>query len=130
MAWSISIQHNEARLTGTRDFLDLGPNPAELRLYNGTRPANGGPATTLLASIKLDKPCGTVEDGALTLTAADMPLCVADGEATWGRVVNGNGTFAQDGNVSTVAAGTGEIQLDDVNLLAGGRVQLIAAVLT
>lgn len=130
MAWTISTEHNEARLTGTRDFLDLGSNPAKLRLYNGTRPANGGPVTTLLAEIKLDKPCGTVADGMLTLTSADTPLCLATGEATWGRIVNGNGTFAQDGNVSTVEAGTGEIQLDDVNLLAGGRVQVILAILT
>jgi hypothetical protein len=130
MAWSISTAHNEARLTGTRDFLDTGSGNAKLRLYNGTRPSNGGTPTTLLAEIMLDDPCGTVASGQLTLTSSDTPLCLATGTATWARLINAAGNHVADGDVSTVAAGTGQVQLDDVNLLAGGRVQIVSAVLT
>ncbi|MFT7722227.1 MAG: hypothetical protein QM788_05290 [Roseateles sp.] len=130
MAWSIPAAHNEARLTGTLSYLDLGANPAKLRLYNGTRPATGGAPTTLLAEIVLDKPAGTVAGGALTLASSDLSLCQATGTATWARIVNGAGAVVADGDVSTVAAGTGQVQLDEVNLLAGGRVQLVSAVLT
>lgn len=129
MAWTISQAHNEARLSATLALLDSGVGNARIRLYNGTRPANGGAPTTLLVEIELDKPSGTVAGNVLTLTSSDVPLCLATGTATWARIVNGAGAFVADGDVSTSAAGTGQVQLDDVNLLLGGVVQLVTAVL-
>lgn len=114
-----------AALEGRKSFLDSGSGNARIRLYNGTRPASGGTPTTLLAEIELDKPCGTVAARTLTLASEAVPLCDASGVATWARVVNGNGDFAFDCDVSTVAAGTGQVQLEDTSLLAGGKVQLV-----
>lgn len=130
MAWTISTAHNEARLNGTLAYLDTGSAHAKLRIYNGTRPSNGGTPTTLLCEIELDDPAGSVASGVLTLNSADVPLCAASGVATWARLINGNGDFVADGDVSTVADGTGQIQLEDTSLLAGGKLQLISASLT
>ena len=126
---TISTGLNEARLTGTKDFLDLGTGNARIRIYNSTRPASGGTPTTQLVEIELDKPCGTVAGNVLTLASTDIPLCDASGSATWARVVNGNGDFAFDCDVSSVAAGTGQVQLEDTSLLAGGKTQLVSGVL-
>lgn len=120
---------NEAALEGRRQFLDTGSANARIRLYNGTRPTSGGTATTMLVEIPLDKPCGVVAGGVLTLASTAVPLVANSGNASWARIVNGNGDFAFDCDVSTVAAGTGQIQLEDTSLLAGGKTQLVSGVL-
>lgn len=130
MTLSISTALNEARLEGTKTFLDTGAGFARIRVYDGTRPANGAAVTTqvLLVEIPLDKPCGSVAAGVLTLDANTLPLIGNSGDATWARIVNGNGDFAMDADVSLVA-GAGDIKLEDTTLLAGGRAVLISGVL-
>lgn len=128
---TISVALNEARLGGTRDFLDTGSANARIRLYDGTRPANGGTATLLLVEIELDKPCGTVASGVLTLSSSDLPLVANSGVATWARIVNGNGDHAFDCDVADDGdpPGTGQVVLPDTTLYAGGKTQLISGVL-
>lgn len=130
MTFSISTAHNEARLEGTKTFLDTGAGVGRIRVYDGTRPANGAAITTqvLLVEIPLDDPCGTVAAGVLTLAANTLPLIGNSGDATWGRVVNGNGDFAGDCDVSDTL-GSGDIKLESTTLLAGGRAVLISGVL-
>lgn len=124
-----SDEFNEYALEGRRTFLDLGAGNARLRIYDGVRPAaNGTPAGTLLGEIALDKPCGTVSAGQLVLTAADEPLALESGVATWARIVNGADTWAMDCDVSNVA-GSGEVKLSDTAVLSGGLLTLISAVL-
>ena len=90
-----------ARLTGLRDFLDSGANAAQIDIYGGIPPTGGAAPTaqtSLLASMILQKPCGTVTAGALTLAAADAlgPLVAATGEARWARCLTGGGVWAFD----------------------------------
>lgn len=120
-----SVASRNAALSGRAAFLDSGTGPGYFVMLNGDRPASGGAETTRLAKVLLNKPCGTVASARLTLASDDVPLCLADGDARWARFFNGNDEFAFDGDVSTVADGTGQVQLEDTALLAGGKVQMI-----
>lgn len=120
-----SVASRNAALAGRAAFLDSGAGPGYFVMLNGTRPASGGAETTRLAKVLLNRPVGTVAVGRLTLASDDVPLCLADGDATWARFFNGDDAFAFDCDVSTVAAGTGQVLLEDTALLAGGKVQMI-----
>ena len=130
MTVEIPTAHNEARLAGTRTFLDTGAAKARIRIYDGSRPTAGGAATTLLVEIVLAKPCGTVATNKLTLAADDAAgyTVVAAGTASWARFVNGNGDWALDCDVSD-AAGMGEVKLPGTTLAVGDIVPLSASYL-
>lgn len=74
-----------------------------LRIYDGTRPATGGAATTLLAELT----CGATfaagaAAGVLTLNAITQDASAnATGTATWFRLTTSGGTAVVDGNVGT-----------------------------
>jgi hypothetical protein len=122
----ISQLHNEDRLAGTLANLSRGPNPALIQFYTAPRPAGGGATTTLLATVTLDDPAGTVVGNKLVLSEPSDALVLADGTPTWARIVNGDGNASMDVDVSNMA-GSGEIKLETVNLLAGGGIRIILA---
>lgn len=106
---------------------------ALLRIYSGSRPATGGTATTLLAQLT----CGSTfapapSSGVLTLNAiSPATSAAATGTATWFRIVQSDGTtFVMDGSVSTIAAGTGDLRLDDTNIVLGGTVAISSGTIT
>ena len=73
-----------------------------VRFYDGVRPASGGTATTLLATL----PCSATfapasSAGVLTLNALTTANAVATSTSTWFRIVTSGGTFVVDGNVGT-----------------------------
>jgi len=77
---------------------------ALLRIYDGTRPATGGAATTLLAELVCNATFApAASGGVLTLNAiAQDASANATGTATWFRIVKADGTtFVLDGNVGT-----------------------------
>jgi hypothetical protein len=130
MDLTVSVGLNEARLTATRDYIDAGASHGKLRLYTTPRPAAGAAITTqvLIAEIDLDEPCGTVASNSLELTAA-LPAIVANsGDVTWGRIVDGSGNYAIDGDASDMA-GSGHFKLDATTLTAGSTVALVACAL-
>lgn len=126
----ISQAHTSALLAGTKGFLDDDPGGrARIRLYAGVRPAiNGSPTGTLLAEIRLQQPCGAVNNGVLTLLADGDGLVLAAGTPTWARVVTASGATAWDCDVSD-NNGSGEIKLESTTLYAGGSVRLSSAIL-
>ncbi len=106
---------------------------AILRVYSGTRPAKGGTPTTLLAQLTCNATFAPgASSGVLTLNAiAPASSAAATGTATWFRLVKADGTtFVLDGSVSTVAAGTGDLRLDDTSIVLGGTVAISSATLT
>ena len=120
---TISQGHNNARLGGTLSHLNTGATRARLRVLSGARPAAGGAETTLLVEVPLTNPAGSVVSNVLVLTALNaFDLAVNTGTAVWGRVINANGDWNSDVSVSTVAAGTGEVQFEDTTILAGSKV--------
>ena len=129
----ISIAHNNARLLGTRDFLDDGTGNAVLEIYGTTKPDPGDPpGGDPLVTLVLAKPCGSIVSNKLDLVQEEVggDMVLFSGTAVWGRLVNANGDWAGDGTVS-LAAGDGAFKLagDSLDLYAGGYVVLGTAAL-
>lgn len=79
-------------------------NAALLRIYDGTRPATGGTATTLLAELTCGTPFAAAASGSvLTLGSITQDSSAnATGTATWFRIVKSDGTtHVLDGSVGT-----------------------------
>jgi hypothetical protein len=112
-----------------RDAIDLGAGAGFLRIYDGTRPATGGAATTLLAELTFSDPsapaaaAGTVTYNAITSDASAN----ATGTATWGRLVDSTGTFVGDFNVGTAGA---DLNLNSVAISVGQTVSVTSFILT
>lgn len=130
MSLSLNTLLRNARLDQISSFLGAS---ALLRIYNGVKPAAGGTPTTSLAQLTMNAtPAPGASGGVLTFNAISSALsAAATGAATWFRVVKADGTtFCFDGTVSTVAAGTGDLRLDDTNIVLGGTVAISSAILT
>lgn len=101
-----------------------------LRIYNGTRPATAGAATTLLAELVCNATFApSTSGGVLTLNSiANDVSANATGTATWGRLVKSDGTtFVMDFDVGTVGS---DCNLNTVSITSGGPVAITSAVLT
>lgn len=122
----------EYALSGRLAFIDVGTASANaaLQIHSGTRPATANDATTdtLLVSVKLTSPAGSVADGALTLTPAEPGMVAATGVGTWARVVNRDGATVFDMDVGATGS-TAECILTNTTLYAGGLVSVLSAVL-
>jgi hypothetical protein len=108
-------------------------NAALLSIYDGSRPATGGTATTLLAELTCGTPfAAAAVNGVLTLGAITTDSSAnATGTATWFRIVASNGTtHVMDGTISTVAAGTGDLQLVTTSIVATQPVSVSSFVIT
>ena len=107
---------------------------ALLQIYDGTRPATGGTVTTRLAQLTCNASAfaAAASSGVLTINAISSDLSAdATGTATWFRVYASNGTtHVLDGSVSTIAAGTGDMQLDSTSIVLGGTVAISTATVT
>ena len=70
---------------------------ALLSIYNGTRPATGGTATTLLAQLTCNATFAPASSGGvLTLNSIAQNNAAATGTATWGRLTTSGATFVAD----------------------------------
>lgn len=100
-----------------------------LRIYDGSRPATGGTATTLLAEPALSATSAPgASSGVLTLNAITQDSSAnATGTATWFRVVTSGGTAVFDGSVGTSGA---DLNLTTTSIVATQPVQVTSAVLT
>jgi len=102
----------------------------KLRIYNGTRPATGGTATTLLAELTCNATFApAASGGVLTLNAITADASAdATGTATWARIVKSDGTtHVLDCSVGTSAA---DIILNTTSIVIGANVSVTSAVLT
>jgi hypothetical protein len=103
---------------------------AKLRIYNGTRPATGGAATTLLAELTCNATFAAAASGAvLTLNAITSDTNAdATGTATWFRIVQSDGTtHVLDGSVGVSGS---DINFDSVSFVAGGTVAITSLTIT
>lgn len=125
----ISNALNGYRLQGVITFLALGTEQARAHVYAGPRPSFGAPPQgPLLASIVLAEPLGTVVDGVLEVAATNEALILTTGEATWARIVNGQGALAWDCDASDLE-GSGELRLPTTTLYAGGYTRILTGLL-
>jgi hypothetical protein len=105
-------------------------NAALLRIYDGSRPATGGSATTLLAELTCGSPfAGAAVNGVLTANAITQDASAnATGTATWFRIVQSDGsTFVLDGNVGTSGS---DLNLTTTSIVATQPVSVTSFVIT
>lgn len=128
MALAYSTNLRNARLDAIVTQLDLGA-ASLLRIYDGTRPATGGAATTLLAELTLTDPAGAAADaGVLTLSSITADASAnATGTATWFRLVTSAASFVMDGNVGTSGS---DLNINTLAIAAGANVSVTSFVVT
>lgn len=129
---TITFEHNQARLQGTKTFIDTGATEAVLCLYATARVADTVDAGPPLATIPLAYPCGEVTANGLELAASGDGLINSTGDALWGRIFNRAGQVALSADVKTVddpPETEGELVIGQRTLFAGGIVRLISGVL-
>lgn len=127
MAIGMAAALRNARLDAITTFAG---NAALLRIYDGSRPATGGAATTLLAELVLGSPLGAgAALGVLTLGAITQDTTAnATGTATWARIVKADGsTHVLDCSVGTSGA---DINLNTVSIVTNAIVAVTSATIT
>lgn len=104
---------------------------ALLRIYDGTRPATGGTATTLLAELTCSASAfaAAASGGVLTLNSITQDSSAnATGTATWFRIVKSDGTtHIMDGNVGTSGA---DLNLSTTSIVSGQPVSVSSFTIT
>ncbi len=100
-----------------------------VRIYDGTKPAAGGAATTLLAQLALTATAAAAAaGGVLTLNAITQDSSAdATGTATWFRVTTSGGTYVIDGTVGTSGA---DLNLTTTSIVITQPVSITSFVLT
>lgn len=110
-----------SRLNAVRDAIDAGAGAGLLRIYDGSRPATGGAATTLLAELTFSDPCAAAASGGvLTFSAITADSSAnATGTATWARAVDSTGAAVADFGVATSGS---DITINSTAISAGVQV--------
>ncbi len=110
-------------------LIDADAADGELRIYDGSRPATGGAATTLLSTLNLGYVFAAgASGGDLTANAiSDDTSAAATGTATWFRITDSSGDFIMDGDVGTSGS---DLNLNSVAITIGGTVSVTSFVIT
>lgn len=129
MALALVEALRNARLDEITAKIDAGTGAGKLRIYDGTRPATGGTATTLLAELTLNDPSfPAAASGQMTANAiTDDSSADATGTATWFRIVDSDNNFVLDGDVGTSGS---DLNLNSTSITAGVTVEVTSLVLT
>lgn len=100
-----------------------------LRIYDGTRPATGGTATTLLAELALSSTAAAAaSSGVLTFNAISSDTSAnATGTATWWRLATSGGTAVIDGSAGTSGA---DINFNSVSFVSGATIAVSSLTIT
>lgn len=125
MAVTYTTAVKTARMTAVRDQIDLGAGAGKLEI--GT----AGMAS-VLATITLGDPSGTVSGTTLTLSGFPRSDTAADntGTAAAARIRDSNNTDVITGLTVTLTGGGGDVQLDSLSVTAGQTVTINSATIT
>jgi len=127
MALSYNVTIRNAML----DAITTGAGAsALLRIYDGTRPATGGTATTLLAELTCNATFAAgASGGVLTLNAITQDSSAnATGTASWFRIVKSDGTtHVLDGDVGTSGS---DLNLTTLSIVSGQPVSVTSFTIT
>lgn len=125
MAMGFATALRNARADEINAAINAGAGAGLLRIYDGSRPATGGAATTLLAELTFSDPAaGAAASGVLTFSAITADASAdATGTATWFRIVDSTGAFVLDGSV-TATAGGGDLELNTTSIVAAANVSI------
>jgi hypothetical protein len=119
-----------ARMEEVKAAIDTGTGTACINVYTSPRPATGGTPTgaTLLVTVDLNSPCGTVVNGDLELDYVDSPTIAASGAHTWARVLDRDGGFVGDMTTGLPESGA-DFEIGASQLYAGGKLDITSAFL-
>jgi hypothetical protein len=117
------------RVDAISNGIDGGSGAGLWRLYDGTRPATCGAATTLLAELTFTDPsAGAPSAGVLTFSSITQDSSAnATGTCTWGRAVDSSATCVMDHAVGTSGS---DLNLNTTSITTGDTVAISSAVLT
>lgn len=117
------------RMDAINTAVNAGAGAGLLRIYDGTRPATGGAATTLLAELTFSDPAfAAASGGVLTASAITQDSSAnATGTASWFRVVDSVATVVMDGNCGTSGS---DLNLTTLSIVATQPVSVSSFVLT
>ena len=119
-----------SRLDVILDALDAGSSNGYIEFYAGTQPVTGGTATTLLGTVTLADPAGTIGTGVLTFdTITDDVSADATGTVTWCRFFDSDANIVLDGDCGNVAS-SALVKFDNPDLIAGGTIHIASGTLT
>lgn len=128
MALGVLLSIRNAWLTAIANAIDAGSAGGKIKFYDGTRPATGGTATTLLGTVTCATTCGTVSNGVLTFASlTEDSSADATGTATWARITDSDDNFVCDCSVGTSGA---DINLNSTSITAGGIIRITSGTLT
>lgn len=118
------------RMTAVKAKIDTGSGTAGIKVYTTPRPATGAAPTgaTLLVTINLNNPCGTVTDGDLALDTEAQSTIAADGAPSWARVTDRDGNAVGDMTVGLPGSGA-DLEIGASYLYAGGKLTPTSAYL-
>lgn len=120
------------------DQIDSGSSgAAKLQIYDGAKPATLADAITtqnVLVEFDLPNPAfaGAVEgaNGATaTANAVTDTVALADGEATFFRIINRDGEAVLQGDVTDVG-GNGDLKLSSISIITGIEVVVVSLTAT
>lgn len=129
MALAFPVAIRNGWLDDINTALNAGAGAALIRIYDGTRPATGGAATTLLAELTCSDPAAAAAaSGVLTFSAITQDASAnATGTATWFRMVDSAAGFVMDGNVGTSGS---DLNLTTTSIVATQPVSISSATIT
>jgi len=114
------------------DVSSIG-SAATISIYGGTRPATPDTAagsTALVVMTMSGAFAPTPVSGVITANTIPAGTVTLAGTAVWARIAQSGGSGVFDFDVSTIAAGTGDIQLTTTTLTLGVTVTLSSFTLT
>lgn len=121
-----------ARKTSRGELLATWLAGGEIRLYDGTRPANADTAISdqnLLVTFAIADPSGTVTSGVFTGTNPAAAMIAATGTVAWARVVDSSAGTIFDADVGLTSSGS-VLELDSLSLASGAYCTITSFVLT
>lgn len=121
-----------ARKTSRAELVTGWLDGGEVRIYDGNRPADADASIstqTLLTTLELDNPAGTVTENVFTAAAIAQAMVATSGNAAWARVVDSTGATIFDADVGLEGSGN-LIEIDDVSLVAGAYCTVVSFTLT
>ena len=131
MAIGFPASLRNARLDEIKTAVDAGTGAGKIRVYDGTRPATGGTATTLLFETTFSDPSfPAASAGVLTASSITADSSAnATGTATWGRAVDYDDNFIMDFSAGESGSGA-DLILVTADIVAGTEQTITSFVIT
>ena len=127
MALGFSVASRNNELDEITALIDAG-TAGKLKIYDGSRPATGGAATTLLAELTMNATSfGAAAAGVITANAIVDETSATAGTATWFRIEDSAASQVVDGDVGTSGS---DLNLNSTTIGAGATVSVTSLVLT